>query len=133
MTINKAKLKALAEAATQGERAAEMCMRGIPHVITDQWDIAEVCATEGDNVMADAEFIAATGPATVLALLAEISRIEIDAAYVMAGSRTRAEVIDQLKAENEKMRSFLADVSRTSGDKWAVMAARNLLKEFGHD
>lgn len=40
---------------------------------------------------------------------------------------------DQLKAENEKMRGFLAEVSRTSGDKWAVMAARNLLKEFGHD
>ncbi|MEG0968521.1 MAG: hypothetical protein RSG92_24445 [Pseudomonas sp.] len=40
---------------------------------------------------------------------------------------------DQLKAESEKTRSFLAEVSRTSGDQWAVMAARNLLKEFGHD
>ena len=43
------------------------------------------------------------------------------------------EVVDNLKLDNEKMRSFLAEVSRTSGDKWAVMAARNLLKEFGHD
>lgn len=41
--------------------------------------------------------------------------------------------IDRLKAENEKLRSLLAEISRTSGDKWAVMAARNLLKEFGHD
>lgn len=40
---------------------------------------------------------------------------------------------EQLKAENEKMRSFLAEVSKTSCDKWSVMAARNLLKEFGHD
>ncbi|MNP87051.1 hypothetical protein D3C76_1876940 [compost metagenome] len=39
---------------------------------------------------------------------------------------------DQLKAENEKMRSFLAEVSRTSGDKWAVMAARNLLEDVDH-
>lgn len=43
----------------------------------------------------------------VLSLLAEISRIEIDAAYVMAGSRTRSEVIDQLKAENEALRSLV--------------------------
>jgi uncharacterized Zn finger protein (UPF0148 family) len=43
------------------------------------------------------------------------------------------ETIERLKAQNEKMRSFLVEVSRTSGDKWAVMAARNLLKEFGHD
>lgn len=39
---------------------------------------------------------------------------------------------DQLKVENEKMRSFLAEVSRTSGDNWAVMAARNLLEDVDH-
>ena len=43
------------------------------------------------------------------------------------------ETIDRLKAENEKLRRLLAEISRTSGDKWAVMAARNLLKEFVHD
>jgi len=47
--------------------------------------------------------------------------------------RVTAEEIGPVKAQNEKMRRFLAEVSRTSGDKWAVMAARNLLKEFGHD
>ncbi|KEY87808.1 ead/Ea22-like family protein [Pseudomonas capeferrum] len=55
---------------------------------------------------------------------------DTDAAFVAEAS---PQVVLSLLAENEKMRSFLAEVSRTSGDKWAVMAARNLLKEFGHD
>jgi len=41
--------------------------------------------------------------------------------------------IEKLNAANEKMRGLLSEVSRTSGDKWAVMAARNLLKELDHD
>ena len=72
-------------------------------------------------------------PHVMLALLEEI---EIDAMHMRAfgeAMRSQDEQIDQLKSENEKMRSFLSEVSRTSGDKWAVMAARNLLKEFGHD
>lgn len=50
-----------------------------------------------------------------------------------SGQERYEQIIEDLKVESEKMRSFLAEVSRTSGDKWAVMAARNLLKEFGHD
>ncbi|WP_242209158.1 MULTISPECIES: hypothetical protein [unclassified Pseudomonas] len=39
-------------------------------------------------------------------------------------------VID-LKAQNTRMLGWLKDISRTSGDKGAVMGARQLLKEFG--
>ena len=38
-------------------------------------------------------------------------------------------VID-LKAQNTRMLGWLKDISRTSGDKGAVMGARQLLKEF---
>lgn len=38
-------------------------------------------------------------------------------------------VID-LKAQNTRMLEWLRDISRTSGDKGAVMGARQLLKEF---
>lgn len=38
-------------------------------------------------------------------------------------------VID-LKAQNTRMMEWLKDISRTSGDKGAVMGARQLLKEF---
>lgn len=38
-------------------------------------------------------------------------------------------VVD-IKAENNRMREFLKDISKTSGDKGAVMGARQLLKEF---
>jgi len=38
-------------------------------------------------------------------------------------------VID-LKAQNTRMLEWLNDISRTSGDKGAVMGARQLLKEF---
>lgn len=31
---------------------------------------------------------------------------------------------------NEQMLGFLAEISQSSGDNWAVMVARNLLKEF---
>jgi hypothetical protein len=39
-------------------------------------------------------------------------------------------VVD-LKAQNTRMLGWLKDISRTSGDKGAVMGARQLLKEFG--
>jgi len=127
MTIDKAKLKALAEAATQSERKAEKCIGGIPHVITEEWDIAEVHVTTGANPMADAEFMAAASPATVLALLAEIERGKrlfdqseraLDRVNAMWHRRwlnrtgepypipalSRDEEFDQLKAENEALR-----------------------------
>ncbi|MFY0996179.1 hypothetical protein [Pseudomonas juntendi] len=89
MTIDKEKLKHLAGQSALEPRWYEAGSHGLKNVC----------------YLPDREFIAAASPATVLALLAEISRIEIDSAYVAAGSRTRAEVIDQFKAENEALRS----------------------------
>lgn len=40
-------------------------------------------------------------------------------------------MVTYLKAENRRMLGFLSDISKTSGDKGAVMGARQLLKEFG--
>ncbi|GLO27620.1 hypothetical protein [Pseudomonas putida] len=73
MTIDKEKLKALAD-----------------RVTTDRRFCGDECHSE-----------LASG---VLALLEEIRRNETESAYVMAGSRTRAEIIDQLKAEYEALR-----------------------------
>ncbi|MFJ7281880.1 hypothetical protein [Pseudomonas sp. NPDC099000] len=47
------------------------------------------------------------------------------------GEKTVEEVTLELLAENKRMRDFLSDISKTSGDKGAVMGARQLLKEFG--
>lgn len=46
------------------------------------------------------------------------------------GDELLGTVID-LKAQNTRMLGWLEDISRTSGDKGAVMGARQLLKEFG--
>lgn len=46
------------------------------------------------------------------------------------GEELLSMVID-MKAENKRLRDFLSDISKTSGDKGAVMGARQLLKEFG--
>lgn len=74
----------------------------------------------------------------VLALLAEISRIEIDAVYVMAGSRTRAEVIDQLKAENEALRRDAKRYRFLRNQHWpvaelAVVCNPKVSVKLGHD
>lgn len=85
MTIDKQKLKALAEAATQshGARRVEVDHNGV-HVIGDgSWKILSAWHTPDGKGAQNAEFAAAASPATVLALLAEI---------------------DQLKAENEALR-----------------------------
>lgn len=47
------------------------------------------------------------------------------------GEKTVEEVALELLAENKRLRDFLSDISRTSGDKGTVMGARQLLKEFG--
>ena len=46
------------------------------------------------------------------------------------GDELLGTVID-LKAQNTRMLEWLKDISRTSGDKGAVIGARQLLKEFG--
>jgi hypothetical protein len=145
MTIDKAKLKALAEAATQGERMAEKCAAGIPHVITDEWDLAEVHVTTGANPMADAEFMAAASPATVLALLAEIERLEkfedwfvrLDQVEQTLSASFKAER-DQLKAENEALRKDAKRYRFLRNQHWpvaelAVVCNPKVSVKLGHD
>lgn len=47
------------------------------------------------------------------------------------GEKTVEEVALELLAENKRLREFLSDISKTSGDRGAVMGARQLLREFG--
>lgn len=102
MTIDKQKLKALAEAATQshGARRVEVDHNGV-HVIGDgSWKILSAWHTPDGKGAQNAEFAAAASPATVLALLAEI---------------------DQLKAENEALRKLkLPHYLKLSGEMRAA-------------
>lgn len=109
MTIDKAKLKALAEAQavqvwvrTRGRRPdmkGQPLMYGVegPEGVSDyeDWGFTGKAA----------DYIATASPATMLALLAEI---EEDAMHMRAFGevmRSQAEQIDQLKAENEDYKS----------------------------
>lgn len=47
------------------------------------------------------------------------------------GEKTVEEVTLELLAENKRLLEFLSDISKTSGDRGAVMGARQLLREFG--
>ncbi len=78
------------------------------------------CADEYHHALADG----------VLALLAEISRIEIDAVYVMAGSRTMPEVIDQLKAENEALRKIISESSAACGAAVSVECSLEFMADL---
>ncbi len=110
MTIDKDKLRALAEAATQGDwgqdgtyiaKASQGC--GTTHPET--WPpIGQAFRVE------DAKFIAAANPATILALLGEIAELQDVMSLVKdedlkwKGLREQEADIKQLKAENEALR-----------------------------
>lgn len=134
MDINKMRdLKALAEAATKshGARRVEVDHNGV-HVIGDgSWKILSAWHTPDGKGAQNAEFAAAASPATVLALLAEIERLKSAKGdpvgsfdkhmeYMQENIRLKAEnedyrsgqdryeqIIDDLKAENEALRSHL--------------------------
>lgn len=122
MTIDKAKLKALAEAATPGRHydRLESAGGGIKYECTGD-DGSLVLKVDhknnefgfvGDRGEADEAFFLACGPATILALLAEIERLEkfedwfvrLDQAEQSLSASFKAER-DQLKAENEALRT----------------------------
>jgi hypothetical protein len=100
---------------------------------------------EDEAYYAALNFIAAANPAAVLALIKDLEshkRMLLGAACDMGaisaalkadmdddGDALLGMVID-LKAQNTRMLEWLKDISRTSGDKGAVMGARQLLKEF---
>jgi hypothetical protein len=93
----------------------------------------------------DDSFIAAANPAAVLGLIKDAERNQrmLLAACMGMGAIGEAlgadmnsdgdellGMVNDLKAQNGRMREFLKDIGKTSGDKWAVMVARQLLKEF---
>ncbi|MEW2925143.1 ead/Ea22-like family protein [Pseudomonas juntendi] len=117
MTIDKAKLKALAEAATQNHGAwrVEFDHNG-RHVIGDgSWKILSSWHTPDGKGAQNAEFAAAASPATVLALLAEIDQLAFEPA------KHARRLIDQLKAENQALR-------KDAGNWKAVLRAMEQLK-----
>jgi regulator of replication initiation timing len=123
MTIDKAKLKALAEAATPGPWFWDKGEDPLPHTygIADGSDEEQMVVNQefGIEFKEDAYFIAAANPATVLELLAEIDQLQ-DSSKMRAVRSLRGDVADllaerdQLKAENEALKATLA-TERLSG------------------
>lgn len=102
MTIDKAQLKSLAEDSLTGDWYEAGDLR------YEDRKTGDIHGLHHD----DDRFIAAAGPATVLALLAEIERLEREADQAKADgadafglAQGRADTIDQLKAENEDYKS----------------------------
>lgn len=117
------------EAKTEEARAIQLCASG--------------CGREA--LPAQASFRCVASPEAVLALIKDLEshkRMLLAAACDLGaigealksdmdadGDELLGMVID-LKAQNTRMLEWLKDISRTSGDKGAVMGARQLLKEF---
>ena len=137
-------LKKLAEAATPGRWTAyDTHGRRFIEAIGTEDHV--VCATPKKQWLKDSQYIAAADPVTVLALIADLERNQrmllascvdmgaignaLKADMNADGDELLGMVID-LKAQNSRMLGWLKDISKTSGDKGAVMGARQLLKEF---
>lgn len=117
MTIDKAQLKALAEAATQshGARRVEVDHNGV-HVIGDgSWKILSAWHTPDGKGAQNAEFAAVASPATVLALLAEIERLKADNCS-LRGSCAKT------GSENAGLSRQLKKATRQSADARAELA-----------
>lgn len=124
MTVDKVKLKALAEAATQGEWATHEGRFGgvvyggpVQHWVrgSGQSQIAMTTGAEwmrpGENE-SNAAFMAAANPAAVLALLAENERNAKNAAEWEAASLHWMAERDQLKAKLTELVSAVRSINR---------------------
>lgn len=113
MTIDKAKLKVLAEAATQGEWIAE---GGDLFFREDGYTKHLMETSEGSDIFNDAEhpanisFIAAASPATVLALLAEVEGLHAQHGRDSAELRCLCQARDDLKWELRRLQGELDSV-----------------------
>lgn len=102
-------------------------------------------ADEDEEMRALQQFHEEVSPEMVLALIKDLEshkRMLLAAACDIGaiGEALKADMDDDgdallgmvidLKAQNTRMLGWLKDISRTSGDKGAVMGARQLLKEF---
>jgi hypothetical protein len=108
--------------------------------------LAEAAKNDCGDYVALNDYGMAVPPAVVLELIADLERNQrmllaaacdigaigkaLKADMNADGDELLGMVID-LKAQNTRMLEWLKDISRTSGDKGAVMGARQLLKEFG--
>jgi hypothetical protein len=102
-------------------------------------------ADESEEMRALQQFHEEVDPETVLTMIADLERNQrmLLAACIDMGAIGKALKADMnadgddllgmvvdLKAQNTRMLEWLKDISRTSGDRGAVMGARQLLKEF---
>lgn len=102
-------------------------------------------ADEDEEMRAHQQFHEEVDPETVLAMIKDLEshkRMLLAAACDLgaigealksdmdADSDELLGMVIDLKAQNTRMLEWLKDISRTSGDKGAVMGARQLLKEF---
>lgn len=121
MTIDKEKLKALAEAATPGRHydRLESAGGGIKYECAGD-DGSLVLKVDhknnefgfvGDRGEADEAFFLACSPAAVLALLAEIERHEAWRTAFLAERDAQMRQRDQLRAENDGLRKALLEAS----------------------
>lgn len=154
MTIDKAKLKALAEAATQGEWSHErfgVIQAGPVIQFANGSGRQQIAMATGADWMvqgeqiANAEFMAAANPSVVLALLAEIEQLrnsneQVCANYnrVSFASEERGKQIDQLKAENEALRRDAKRYRFLRNQHWpvaelAVVCNPKVSVKLGHD
>jgi len=112
-------LKRLAEAAKDDPSSPYIpCQVGFQSAATPEVVLALVKEIESHKRM----LLAAVCD---LGAIGEALKSDMDA----DGDELLGMVID-LKAQNTRMLEWLKDISRTSGDKGAVMGARQLLKEF---
>lgn len=114
-----AELKRLAEAAKDDPSSPYIpCQVGFKNAATPEVVLALIKDLESHKRM----LLAA---ACDLGAIGEALKSDMDA----DGDELLGMVID-LKAQNTRMLEWLKEISRTSGDKGAVMGARQLLKEF---
>ncbi|HGM4307232.1 hypothetical protein [Pseudomonas aeruginosa] len=104
-----AELRRLAGAATPGAR-----YQGTDERVIVAGNGTIICtvsgAISGPSVMADAEFLCATDPNTILSLLNEIAENDSVVAVWRGRTRRAEDEIDRLKAENEELRGALQAV-----------------------
>ncbi|HBO4308840.1 TPA: hypothetical protein L4U29_005333 [Pseudomonas aeruginosa] len=120
-----AELRRLAKAATPGAR-----YQGTDERVIVAGNGTIICtvsgAMSGPSVMADAEFLCATDPNTILGLIADLEEARNGMEYQPI-MRLKNE-LDRLKAENEALREALSQISNAScSDARSVVIARTVL------
>ncbi|MDH0906467.1 ead/Ea22-like family protein [Pseudomonas aeruginosa] len=106
---NHAELRRLAKAATPGAR-----YQGTDERVIVAGNGTIICtvsgAISGPSVMADAEFLCATDPNTILALLDEIDRLKAENEAVLAANRDCIDWFNQIKTEYDECASTIPGV-----------------------